>query len=79
MKRKKGEDDEDFDVFGEETEEAAEFDGEEIGDEEGDLYDEDLEDDEFGEDDADFDEDFEEEDGFEGEEEDFDDLVDDDE
>jgi hypothetical protein len=74
MKRKKGEDGEDFDVFGaEETEAFGEAEAEE-----DDLYEDELEE-EFDDEDADFDEDFVEEEPFEEEEEDFDGLVDDDE
>jgi len=75
MKRKKGEDGEEFDVF---DESADEYGDEEVGDEESDLYDDDLEE-EFDDEDADFDEDFDEDADFEEEGEDFDDLVNDDE
>jgi len=76
MKRKKGEDGGEFDVFGED--EANEYGEEAIEGEESDLYDDDLEE-EFDDEDADFDEDFDEDADFEEEEEDFDDLVDDEE
>jgi hypothetical protein len=73
MKRKKGESDENFNVFGEA--EVEDYEGEEVDGGDADLYDDEL-DDEFADEDSDFDEDFEEEDGFDGDEEEFDDLVD---
>jgi hypothetical protein len=76
MKRKKGEDAGEFDVFGEA--EAEEYDEEVISGEDADGYDDDLEE-EFDDEDSDFDEDFEEDDSFDEEEEDFKSLVDDDE
>ena len=78
MKRKKGEGDGNFDVFGDDEVEEVE-DGTEVDDEDGDLYEDDLDDDEFGEEEGDFDEDFNGEAEFEGEEESLDGLVDDDE
>ena len=76
MKRKKGEDGGEFDVFGED--ETNEYGAEEIEGEDSELYDDDLEE-EFDDEDADFDEDFDEDADFEEEEEDFDNLVDDEE
>jgi hypothetical protein len=76
MKRKKGEDGDDFDVFGEEAND--EFAAEELEGEDDELYGDDI-DEEFDDDEDDFDEDFEDEESFEEEEEDFDGLVDDDE
>jgi hypothetical protein len=78
MKRKKGEDGGEFDVFGEDEangygEEALESEGTE-------LYDDDLEEEEeFDEEESDFDEDFEDDDSLDEGEGDFDELVDDDE
>lgn len=79
MKRKKGEADDSFNVFGDgEVEEYA--DEKVLDGEEGDLYDDDEEeDDEFGEEDSDFDEDLDGEDELDGEEDSFEGLVDDDE
>lgn len=71
MYRKKGGDDEEFDVF--EDEETNEF-GEAALDEEEEIYDDDLDEDEFDEEDGDFDEDFDED--FEEEEEEFGELDD---
>jgi hypothetical protein len=77
MKRKKGEDGGEFDVFGEDEangygEEALESEGTE-------LYDDDLEEEEFDEEESDFDEDFEDDDSLDEGEGDFDELVEDDE
>jgi ribonuclease E len=78
MKRKKGEADDSFNVFGDG--EAEEFGDEKVLDgEDGDLYDDDDDDDEFGEEDSDFDEDLDGEDDLDVEEESLDGLVDDDE
>ena len=76
MKRKKGEDGGEFDVFGED--ETNEYGEAAIEGEETELYDDDLEE-EFDDEDSDFDEDFDEDESFDEEEEDFDDLVDNDE
>ncbi len=75
MKRKKGEDGGEFDVFGEDDANAYGEEG--IEEREADLYEDDIEE-EFDEEDSDFDEDFDEDDSFD-EEEDFDGLVDDEE
>jgi ribonuclease E len=80
MKRKKGEADDSFNVFGDgEVEEFG--DEKELDGEDTDLYDddEDEDDDEFGEEDSDFDEDLDGEDDLDIEEESLDGLVDDDE
>jgi hypothetical protein len=76
MKRKKGEDEE-FDVFG--ADDSEEFAEEEAEGDEGDLYDDELDEDEFGDEDGEFEEGFEEGDDFDGDEEEFENLVDDDE
>lgn len=78
MKRKKGEADDSFNVFGDgEVEGYA--DEKVLDGEDGDLYDDDDDDDEFGEEDSDFDEDLDGEDDLDVEEESLDGLVEDDE
>ena len=76
MKRKKGEDGGEFDVFGED--ETNEYGEAAIEGEDSELYDDELEE-EFDDEDADFDEDFDEDESFDEAEEDLDGLVDDEE